>query len=313
MRKSPKSSYFNPAIVRTVGIILFIGTLIMQGQIQRNLESTSTVGAINGIISQIQVLIAVAIVVMIPKKGFFTSLVMCIFNSIYILVFGVLLSRDPGASPGVLSPLITIVVCTLIHYYSLMSYKAQDELERRNSELIDTNDRISKEGERLSRIVYNDDLTGLYNQDMFAKHISEIMNSDDINPFTVVYTEIDKFNDLVKTHGDEAGNIILTTFGYRLHNFCGNSGFAARIDNAKFAFIITGQRNREAVTSYLSDLIAEVCEPVNINGKLQEITITSGITHYPRDGKNAETLMANTDNALTYAKEKENSGVYFFS
>lgn len=313
MRQSPKSRYFNPAIVRTVGIILFIGTLVMQGQIQRNLQSSSTIGAINGIISQIQVLIAVAIVVMIPKKGFFTSLVMCIFNSIYILIFGVLLSRDPGASPGVLSPLITIVVCTLIHYYSLMSYKAQDELERRNSELVDTNDKISKEGERLSRIVYNDELTGLYNQDMFAKQISDMMSDEDINPFTVVYTEIDDFDNLVKTHGNEVGDMILTTFGYRLHNFCGSSGCAARIDNAKFAFVIAGQRNREAVTSYLSDLTAEICEPININGKLQEITITSGITHYPRDGKNAEDLMANTDNAMTYAKEKGNSAIYFFS
>ncbi len=312
MKTISKTRYFNPTIVTIVGGLLFIATLVMQGQVNRRLPIEAQ-GGINGIISQIQVLISVAMVVMIPKKGYTISLIMCIFNSLYILIFGVLLSHNPGAAPGVLSPLITIVVCTLIHYYSLMSYKAQEELERRNSELVDKNDKINKESEELSRIVYNDQLTGLFNKDKFKNHITDVLSEEDITPFTIVYTEINDFASISEKYDNETSDMVLTTFGYRLHNFCGNSSITARIEGAKFALIITGQRNREAVTSYLSDLVAEVCEPITANGKQIEISVSSGIAHYPRDGRTAESLMDSADKAVQHACEKGKGSVYFFS
>ncbi len=315
MRKS-KNSYFNPTIVRIVGILLFISTLVVQGRVTKMIGSgvlpQAASGGINGIVSQIQVLISVAMVVMIPKKGIFTSIVMCIVNSLYILFFGVILSHNPGAAPGVLSPLITLVVCTLIHYYSMKSIKAQEILEKQNEDLIDTNDVISKEGERLSRIVYNDPLTGLYNEDMFNVKIGELLNNEDKTPFTVVYLEIDDFDKIAKS-SQENGDMILTTFAYRLHNFCGNSGITARIGGARFALVITGQRNRESVTSYISDLTAEICEPIALGDSLKEITVSSGVTHYPRDGKTAIDLMANANSAVQYALEKNKGSIYFFS
>ena len=315
MRKS-NNSYFNPTLVRIVGILLFISTLVVQGKVTKMIADgmlpQQASGGINGIVSQIQVLISVAMVVMIPKKGIYTSIVMCIVNSLYILFFGVILSHNPGAAPGVLSPLITLIVCTLIHYYSMKLFKAQEKLEKQNEDLIETNDVISKEGERLSRIVYNDNLTGLYNKDMLAVKIGELLNNEDKTPFTVVYLEINDFDSIVKS-GKENADMILTTFAYRLHNFCGNSGITARVGTSRFALIITGQRNRESVTSYISDLTAEVCEPISLGGSLKEITVTSGVTHFPRDGKTAEELMANADNAVQYAVEKNSGSVYFFS
>lgn len=315
MRK--KSSYFNPTIVRIIGILLFIGTFVVQGQVARRISAgimpPTASGGINGIVSQVQVLISVAMVVMIPKKGIFTSLIMCIFNSLYILIFGVIVSQNAGAAPGVISPLITMVVCTLIHYYSMKSIKAQEELELQNENLIETNDVISKEGERLSRIVYNDKLTGLYNKDMFAMKIDELLKNEDKSPFTVVYLTINEYDEVVRTSTKETGDMILTTFAYRLHNFCGNSGISARISGATFAMIITGQRSRESVSSYISDLTAEVCEPIALGDSLKEISISSGVTHFPRDGKTSEELMANANNAVQYAAEKNAGSTYFFS
>lgn len=315
MRK--KSSYFNPTVVRTIGILLFIATFVAQGQVAKKIASGAlppqASGGINGIVSQIQVLISVAMVVMIPKKGIYTSIVMCIVNSVYILIFGVIVSHNPGAAPGVVSPLINLVVCTLIHYYSMKSIKAQEELEMQNEDLIDTNDIISKEGERLSRIVYNDKLTGLFNKEMFAIKIDELLKNEDKTPFTVVYLNINEYDEVVKTSNKENGDMILTTFAYRLHNFCGNSGISARISDATFAMIITGQRSRESVTSYISDLTAEVCEPIALGDSLKEISVSSGVTHFPRDGKTAEDLMANANSAVQYAVEKNMSSPYFFS
>lgn len=315
MRK--KSSYFNPTVVRTIGILLFIATFVAQGQVAKKITSgmlpPQASGGINGIVSQIQVLISVAMVVMIPKKGIYTSIVMCIVNSVYILIFGVIVSHNPGAAPGVVSPLINLVVCTLIHYYSMKSIKAQEELEMQNEDLIDTNDIISKEGERLSRIVYNDKLTGLFNKEMFGIKIDELLKNEDKTPFTVVYLNINEYDEVVKTSNKENGDMILTTFAYRLHNFCGNSGISARISDATFAMIITGQRSRESVTSYISDLTAEVCEPIALGDSLKEISVSSGVTHFPRDGKTAEDLMANANSAVQYAVEKNMSSPYFFS
>ena len=312
-----KSSYFNPTIVRTIGILLFIATFVAQGRVAKMITGgmlpPQASGGINGIVSQIQVLISVAMVVMIPKKGIYTSIVMCIVNSVYILIFGVIVSHNPGAAPGVVSPLINLIVCTLIHYYSMKSIKAQEELEMQNEDLIDTNDIISKEGERLSRIVYNDKLTGLYNKEMFTIKIDELLKKEDKSPFTVVYLKVNEYDEVVKTSGQESGDMILTTFAYRLHNFCGNSGISARIDDAVFAMIITGQRSRESVISYISDLTAEVCEPVALGASLKEISICSGVTHFPRDGKNAEDLMANAYSAVQYAAEKNTGSPYFFS
>lgn len=312
-----KSSQLNPTVVRIIGILLFIGTFVVQGQVASRISAgilpPAASGAVNGIVSQVQVLISVAMVVMIPKKGIFTSITMCIFNSLYILIFGVIVSHNPGAAPGVISPLINIIVCTLIHHYSMKSIKAQEELEMQNEDLIETNDVISKEGQRLSRIVYNDKLTGLFNKEMFAMKIDELLENVDKSPFTVVYLAINEYNEVVRTSTKENGDMILTTFAYRLHNFCGNSGVAARISDATFAIIITGQRSRESVISYISDLTAEVCEPVSLGDSLKEISVSSGVTHFPRDGKTSEDLMANANSAVQYALEKNTGAPYFFS
>ena len=154
-----------------IGVILFLVTVMLQGRISaiiaeitQNGGSPGPLNSANGIIVQIQVLVSVLMVVLGKKKGVVTAVVINLLNSAYTLVVVALLTKNFGALPGVVSPIITAVTCYIIYSYSAKVTKANDELKKANEDLIENNRIIREKDQKLIYLAYYDVLTGLANR-----------------------------------------------------------------------------------------------------------------------------------------------------
>lgn len=312
-----KQKKFDEKIIKIICIAVFViillaqarmGALASLGKIPKD-----AVSGINGIISQIQVLLSVALVVIVRKKsGFKTAVILCCIDSVYLLIFGVIKSKNMGALPGVVSPLITIVVCYLIHTYSKQAQLAQEQLEQKNQTLMQENTKIAEHGEKLTQMVYYDALTGLCNKKMFFKELEDAIKEE--NPaFSVVYLNIDDFDSFNKKYNTDMGDIVLSTLGYRFHNFCGESTVVGRLKGDEFAILLKGPKTKESINSYLSDLRSEVCDTIAIKDKLIDFTMSIGVAVFPRDGRNSKEMMDSAEKAIEIAKKNDNGSIAFLS
>lgn len=312
-----KKNKINENVLRIIFILLFLIILFVQGKFSKLMSEgvipLTAMSGINGIISQIQVLIAVAMTVMVRKKGCLNASIMCVINAVYTLVFGVIVSRNLGALPGVITPFITVFICRLINFYSMKAFQAQSSLEVKNQNLLMANDEMLREGEKLSRMVYSDALTGLSNKRMIYKKIGEFLTENENAGFTIIFANIDNFSEINEKYSQDTGDVVLSTIGYRLHNFCGDSAVVGRVGGDQFAIVLNGTRTKEAVSSYISDLKSEVCEAISAKDKIIDLTMCVGVAMCPQNGKSAKELMDNSEKALNTAKAQGEGSVVFFS
>lgn len=312
MKNNEKKTHAAPVLI--IGIIIYLVTFMMQGKIsQMTAQGNSALSGLNGVISQVQVLASVVMVVMTHKKGMITSTVLNLLNGVYVLVFAVIISQNPRSLPGTVAPVITIVTCFVIYSYHVKARKANEELTKTNNELLETNRVIREKDEKLIYLAYYDVLTGLANRQLFIDQIDEMIAKDNSSPFTVITANIDDFKNINDSFGHNTGDIMLSTYADRLRTFCGNSVFIGKLGGDEYALIVKGDHTEASIVSYIQNLCAEVCAPVQVNGAAHQTSMSFGVASYPRDGRNSAEILRSTDIAVTNAKANGRGRTCFYS
>lgn len=312
MKSNEKNTHVTPIII--IGILIYLVTIVMQGRFsQMAAQGKSALTGLNGVISQVQVLVSVVMVVMAHKKGMITSTVLNLLNCVYVLVFAVILARNPASLPGAVAPVITIVTCFIIYSYHVKARKANEELTKTNNELLETNRVIREKDEKLIYLAYYDLLTGLANRQLFIEQIDEMIAKDSAAPFSVITANIDDFKTINDSFGHNTGDVMLSTYADRLRTFCGNSVFVGKLSGDEYALIVKGDHTEASIVSYIQNLCAEVCVPVPVNGREHQTSMSFGVASYPRDGRNSADILRCTDIAVTNAKSSGRGRTCFYS
>ena len=313
MENIEKKSGLKDAAYLILGILIFIGLFAFQAANQRTLGQQIEGGifngmaksAINGIVAQLQVLISTFMVVNVPKKGFYTASILNGLNCLFIALIGIVLSKQVDKKdylPGVLIPLCTIVIITIIHLYAQKISNTNKELSASNAQLTERNKVIQEKDKKLTFLAYYDVLTGLANRQLFIDKIDELINTAGNVPFTIIYTDIDNFKNINDTYGHNSGDSILSSFADRLKLVCGTSNFIARIGGNEFGVILQGNMSEGTILSFVDRMRTAISEPVIINGVPLRATMSYGITTYPQDARTSEELLKSADIAVLNAK-----------
>ena len=291
-----------------LGILIFIGLFAFQTANQRNAAQIPNVNggmsrlAINGVIAQLQVLVSTFMVVNVPKKGFYTASILNGLNCLFVALISLVIEKNPNAAPGVLIPLCTIVIITIIYLYAQKISKTNQELSASNAQLTERNRVIQEKDKKLTFLAYYDVLTGLANRQLFIDKIDELINTAGNVPFTIIYTDIDNFKNINDTYGHNSGDSILSSFADRLKLVCGTSNFIARIGGNEFGVILQGNMSEGTILSFVDRMRTAISEPVVINGVPLRATMSYGITTYPQDARTSEELLKSADIAVLNAK-----------
>lgn len=190
-----------------------------------------------------------------------------------------------------------------------MSGTVQDVTERRQAEQT-----LREKDAHLEFIAYHDALTGLPNRallmDRLNHAVSRAERSDD--RMALLFIDLDRFKTINDSLGHAVGDTVLQTVAGRLKMLVREVDTLSRLGGDEFVVLLeTISDGREA--ALVAEKIIHALEKVLVVGNYPlHISASIGISLYPEDGKDAETLMKHADAAMYKAKEGGRNGFHFY-
>jgi diguanylate cyclase (GGDEF)-like protein len=163
-----------------------------------------------------------------------------------------------------------------------------------------------KKSEDIARhMAYHDHLTGLPNRllliDRFNYILAEAKRYHRLG--AVIFLDLDNFKVINDTLGHAEGDELLKAVAKRLNTFLRASDTLARHGGDEFTIIIQDLKKVNNITKVVDDIFSKFEEPFFLERQEFFITTSMGISIYPNDGMDADTLLKNADIAMYKAKE----------
>lgn len=159
-----------------------------------------------------------------------------------------------------------------------------------------------------------DMLTGLSNRVHFADRLEFCLTvaKREATKVALLFIDLDGFKQINDTLGHALGDTLLQEVANRLTSILRQSDMAARLGGDEFAIILSGNINFNAVDTLAKRVVTEVAMPFNLDGNNSNISASVGISIYPDDGADSETLLKNADSAMYEVKSRGRNGYQFF-
>lgn len=289
-----------------VCLILFIGTVAMQGFLSGNTN-------LNGILAQIQVAISVYMVVAIGRPGYRMAVNLNFVTSVYVAAY-MLLNKQWQALPGVVVPLFTIVIVFIIHIFAARLNKHMKAVSSQNRRIELINDELVSNEKHLHYLAFFDQLTELPNRKMMINRLENLLsNLNQRAPFAVAFIDLDNFKRINDTMGHYSGDLLLKATALRLREQIPKEDLLGRLGGDEFVLIIQHTADHDALTAYVEKLRVLLMEPFFIEGVEVNVSASIGVAIYPNDGLDALELLKYADTAMYKAKGNGKNGISFFS
>jgi diguanylate cyclase (GGDEF)-like protein len=181
--------------------------------------------------------------------------------------------------------------------------------------------------ERVHRLAYFDTLTGLPNRQLFQQHLSAAIERGEKKNLKVaaLYVDLDNFKRINDTLGHSFGDVVLKTIAKRLDSCIRNDDCVirpeseeevvrlARLGGDEFVAILQDLESEADAAAVADRIRAELTRPVEHLGHEFVVTSSIGVSLYPDDGSDIETLLKNADVAMYQAKSAGRNSVRFYS
>ncbi|MCF6290344.1 MAG: EAL domain-containing protein [Desulfobacterales bacterium] len=174
---------------------------------------------------------------------------------------------------------------------------------------------LKKSQQRLEYMAYYDTLTGLPNRTLFSNRLEKAftMANRGQQMIAIVYLDIDDFKNINDTLGHNIGDLFLREAARVLNGFCRNEDTVARTGGDDFLFMFQGVNDIDGAATIVRRILAAFETPFQVQNHELFVSASAGITVYPDDGKDVETLIRNADMAMYGAKEAGKKGFCFFT
>ncbi len=168
--------------------------------------------------------------------------------------------------------------------------------------------------EKVRYLATHDSLTGLPNRAMFSELLDQAVATArryGQHP-AVMFIDLDRFKLVNDSLGHAAGDQLLEEMAQRLRSMLRESDVLARMGGDEFVVLLHSVREEEAAL-VARKLLKAALAPVTLLGQECRVTASIGISLYPDDGGDQQTLMKNADTAMYRAKEKGKNTFEFFA
>jgi diguanylate cyclase (GGDEF)-like protein/PAS domain S-box-containing protein len=160
----------------------------------------------------------------------------------------------------------------------------------------------------------HDPLTNLPNRvllnDRIAQSISLAHRGN--RGLAVIFLDLDRFKFVNDSLGHAAGDELLLSVSKRLLNGLRSCDTVSRQGGDEFVIVLSGVASGEDVATSAKKILGLVNAPHLIAGQNLHIDCSIGISLYPTDGTDGETLIKNADTAMYYAKERGRNNFHFY-
>ncbi len=151
---------------------------------------------------------------------------------------------------------------------------------------------------------YHDALTGLANRRLFQEHLTLALALAQRRRrlVAVLFLDLDHFKIVNDSLGHSVGDELLKQVAARLKGAVREGDTVARVGGDEFTVVLQDLVKKEDAALVAEKVLRTIAEPADISGHHLYVTTSIGITTFPDDGEDAETLLKNADNAMYRAK-----------
>ena len=148
-----------------------------------------------------------------------------------------------------------------------------------------------------------DSFTELYNKISISNIIDEFLTSDEgrKNKHALLMLDIDNFKGINDQYGHATGDTVITVMSNLLKHYFKETDFIGRIGGDEFVILLKNTHNKQTIShkaEQLCDAVTDKMETLDYG-----ISISIGISIFPNNGTDYNTLYVNADSALYYSKE----------
>lgn len=161
-------------------------------------------------------------------------------------------------------------------------------------------------------MAFYDTLTGLPNRNQFKKHLNEVLNTQVKKTHAVLFLDLDRFKIINDTKGHSVGDLILQKVAGQLEKAVQNEGLVSRQGGDEF-IIVLEDIDKENASQVAKRILNEFSHPIQVNNEEFFVTPSIGISIYPTDGSDEETLIKNADTAMYQAKELGKNNYQYYT
>lgn len=168
--------------------------------------------------------------------------------------------------------------------------------------------------EKISSLAYLDPLTGLPNRRLFNERLASALESSarTDEAFSLLYMDLDHFKMVNDTFGHSIGDALLSEVTERLKNQAMENDTVSRLGGDEFTLLLPKSDARKAA-DFAQRVLDSFNEAFHFNGEELFVTPSIGISVYPTDGQDADTLIKHADLALYRVKEQGKNNFQFFT
>jgi diguanylate cyclase (GGDEF)-like protein len=201
--------------------------------------------------------------------------------------------------------LLVIVLTTLL---GRMSWQLSQS-RRREGEI------KLEHAKRVEYLAYHDGLTGLPNRSMFSKLLSQSISEAHRygRRLAVAFLDLDRFKQINDTLGHDAGDQLLQDVAKRLKLCVRESDTVARLGGDEFVVLLPELSDVKNAAVIAEKILLAIAKPFTLIGHEFRVTASIGISAYPMDGLDEQSLTKNADIAMYKAKAEGKNNFQFYS
>jgi len=161
----------------------------------------------------------------------------------------------------------------------------------------------------------HDALTGLPNRGLLEDRLRQALGFAHRTGslVAVAFIDLDRFKVINDSLGHGSGDELLMRISRRIRGALREIDTVARQGGDEFVVVLAEQPTVESVVAVVERIIAEVSQPVTIDGRELYVTCSVGIALHPNDGSDTTTLLRNADAAMFSAKERGRNSFQFYA
>lgn len=160
-----------------------------------------------------------------------------------------------------------------------------------------------------------DALTGLPNRNMFHDRLTqEVMKSNRADlPLALLLVDLDEFKEINDTLGHDMGDLLLQEAARRIQQCVRGSDTVARLGGDEFTIILSELHQEYKVDEVAQRIIDSLADEYHLGDEVVHISGSIGITLYPADTTDIDTLIKNADQAMYEAKKRGKNRCSYFT
>ncbi len=168
--------------------------------------------------------------------------------------------------------------------------------------------------EKLSLMAHYDILTGLPNRTLFADRFHQAIahSNRSEHQLAVCFLDLDNFKPVNDNHGHDAGDQLLIEVAQRITASIREVDTVSRQGGDEFTLLLNDIESYDQCELTLNRILNSLAQPYLIDDTLHNITASIGVTLYPDDNEDIDTLIRHADNAMYQAKQSGKHRYHIF-